>query len=271
MIELAEDGFYEDIIFHRVLNDFVIQGGDPAGTGSGGSTLGDFDDQFDPDLQHNRTGLLSMAKSTDDTNDSQFFVTEGENTMSLRNLDFNHTVFGVLVEGESNRAAISDTAVTGPANSPRPVNDVVMEGIDIFEDQENAVLRLTAADGATGSANITVTVADQDGNMTQRTFTVTLAADTFNGRPYLLDVPDTTADRNTIAEVQLESVDVEGDAVFYTAQRVGTVDYDVTVSASGLVQVTPPVDFVGSVEVFVGVGRTANVPDDTQRIIVEFV
>jgi VCBS repeat-containing protein len=84
IIELIESGFYDDtatntITFHRILNDFVIQAGDPTGTGSGGSTLGDFDDQFHVDLQHNRSGLLSMAKSSDDTNDSQFFITEEKN------------------------------------------------------------------------------------------------------------------------------------------------------------------------------------------------
>jgi cyclophilin family peptidyl-prolyl cis-trans isomerase len=81
----------------------VIQGGDPTGTGSGGSPLGDFDDQFHVDLQHNRTGILSMAKSFDDTNDSQFFITEG----AQRHLDFNHSIFGILVEGESVRQSIS--------------------------------------------------------------------------------------------------------------------------------------------------------------------
>jgi hypothetical protein len=65
VIELAQDDFYDGIIFHRVIKDFVIQGGDPTGTGTGGSTLGDFDDQFHVDLQHNRKGLLSYAKSTD--------------------------------------------------------------------------------------------------------------------------------------------------------------------------------------------------------------
>jgi cyclophilin family peptidyl-prolyl cis-trans isomerase len=266
MIELAEDDFYEDIIFHRVINGFVIQGGDPTGTGSGGSTLGDFDDQFHPDLQHNRRGLLSMAKSTDDTNDSQFFITEG----ATRTLDFNHTIFGLLVEGEANREAISNTAVTGPSNSPRPVVDVVMEGIDIFEDVENAVLMLKAANGATGSANITVTVADQDGNTFQRTFRVDLAADTTNGTPYLNDVAPVSVARNTPAQVQLSSVDVEGDQVFYAAQRVGNVPYTFTVSSTGLLEVTPPQDFVGTVEVLVGVGRVANSPDDTQRVQITF-
>lgn len=263
LIALAENDFHEDIIFHRIINNFVIQGGDPTGTGSGGSTLGDFDDQFDVDLQHNRTGLLSMAKSDDDTNDSQFFITEGTNTSNLRNLDFNHTIFGVLVEGEANRAAISDTP-TGAGD--RPVTPVVMDGIEIFDDQENAVLRLTAAAGATGTANITVTVRDQAGNSAQRMFTVTLAADTFNGRPFLIDLPPVTTPRNTVGSLLLVSSDVEGDPVFYTAQRLGTSTATVTVSPAGVVQVTPPTDFVGFVDVLVGVGRAANSPDDTQII-----
>src|SRR5690606_19222892 len=100
--------------FHRVLNNFVIQGGDPLGNGTGGSTLGDFDDQFHLDLQHNRTGVLSYAKSADDTNDSQFFITEGPQ----RFLDFNHSVFGQLVEGETVRQGISNTAVVDEAGVP---------------------------------------------------------------------------------------------------------------------------------------------------------
>jgi VCBS repeat-containing protein len=96
IIQLVESGFYDDtatntINFHRILNDFVIQAGDPTGTGSGGSTLGDFDDQFHVDLQHNRSGLLSMAKSGDDTNDSQFFITEERNENQFITLNGNPT------------------------------------------------------------------------------------------------------------------------------------------------------------------------------------
>ncbi len=266
MIELAEDDFYEDIIFHRVINGFMIQGGDPTGTGSGGSTLGDFDDQYHPDLQHNRRGILSMAKSTDDTNDSQFFITEG----ATRSLDFNHTIFGLLVEGEGNREAISNTAVSGPVNNPAPVIPVVMEGIEIFEDIENAVLMLKAADGATGTANITVTVTDETGKTFERTFQVTLANDPTNNTPYLADIPEITADVNTVAQVQLEGIDVEGDPVFYFVNKVTPGDYTVTVDSDGLVEVTPEEDFVGVIDIIVGVGQSSITPTDTQVVRVEF-
>jgi large repetitive protein len=267
MIELAEDDFYEDIIFHRVINNFVIQGGDPTGTGTGGSPLPNFDDQFHPDLQHNRTGLLSMAKTTDDTNDSQFFITEG----AQRGLDFNHTIFGIMTEGEATRQAISNMAVN---SSNRPTTDIVMEGIDIFDDQENAVVMLKAAAGTTGTVSVTVTATDQNGNTFQRVFSVNVQADTgtdSNSPPFLGDIAPVSVARNTTAQIQLTSTDVENSAVFYTAEKVSSGNYTVSVSATGLVQVTPVQDFVGTVQVRVGVGDTANSPDDTQLISVQFV
>ena len=136
----------------------MIQGGDPLGTGTGSSDLPDFDDQYHVDLQHNTTGVLSMAKSQDDTNNSQFFITEG----TSRHLDFNHSIFGQLVEGESNRQAISNTAVDG---SNRPRITVTMQSVDVFNDVENAMLMLKAPEGTSGSANVTVTVEDTDGQM----------------------------------------------------------------------------------------------------------
>jgi cyclophilin family peptidyl-prolyl cis-trans isomerase len=265
MIELAEDDFYEDIIFHRVVNNFVIQGGDPTGTGSGGSTLDNFDDQFHPDLQHNRTGLLSMAKTSDDTNDSQFFITEG----AQRHLDFNHTIFGIMTEGEAIRDAISNMAVNG---SSRPTTDIVMEGIDIFEDQENAVVMLKAAEGTTGTVTVTVTATDQNGNSFQRVFTVNVQADTSNGQPYLGDIGPVSVPRNTTASIQLTSTDVEGDAVEYTVQKVTTGNYTVTVNSTGLVQVTPEQDYVGTIDILVGVENpnATNGDIDTQMVSVQF-
>ena len=181
---LAAAGFYNGVIFHRIIDNFVIQGGDPTGTGGGGSELGNFDDQFHVNLQHNRTGLLSMAKVDDDTNDSQFFITEGPQ----RHLDFNHTIFGILVEGESVRQAVSNVAVD-PANFDRPIVDVVMQSVTTFPDTQNAVLMLSAPEGSTGAADVTVTVANEAGASTSQTFRVNVTPDTINSPPFLADIP----------------------------------------------------------------------------------
>ncbi len=259
IIELAESGFYEDIIFHRVINDFVIQGGDPTGTGTGGSTLGDFDDQFHLDLQHNRTGLLSKAKSFDDTNDSQFFVTEGPS----RFLDFNHTIFGLLVEGEDVRAAISDVP-TGAGD--RPLTDVVIESTEVFVDQNNGVLMLRAPEGFTGTAEVAVMVTDADGNQATRTFTVTVTPDTVANDPFLADVPRLETTVDTEVTHQLTHFDAEGDSTFFLDEarllangfrvpEASPPDLDYTVDFdTGLLTVTPSNGITGTFGVWVATG-----------------
>ncbi len=280
-IELAEDDFYEDVIFHRVINNFVIQGGDPTGTGFGGSELGDFDDQFHVDLQHNRTGLLSYAKSSDDTNDSQFFVTEsnGPAQANLRNLDFNHSIFGILVEGEQNRAAISDTALS----DSRPINDVVMEDVEIFTDNENATLLLKAAPGTSGPVNVTVTVTDLANNTFERTFTVNVANDNdaigapTNGRPFLGDIGPVTIPAGTPAQIQLTATDVEGDGFVFEAAEpdFNPVPYTFDLSDTGLLTVTPPAGFTGTMEIEARVRREVvinnNEDPDFQLIRIEVI
>jgi cyclophilin family peptidyl-prolyl cis-trans isomerase len=262
--QLAEADFYDGIIFHRVLDDFVIQGGDPTGSGAGGSSLGDFDDQFHVDLQHNRTGILSMAKTTDDTNDSQFFVTEGPQ----RHLDFNHSVFGQLVEGFAVLQAITEVPTDGGG---RPLNDVVMESADIFVDDENGMLVLKAPEGASGEANIRVTVSDADGHSFERTFHVTVALDTVNGKPFLSDIPEIETTMDTPVSFQLVAHDVEGDPVVFDATKVGAEDYSVQIDdVTGQVNVTPPAGFVGrfQLEVRVGVVTTTGTVEynDTQMV-----
>lgn len=271
-VELIQAGFYNnvgtnEIIFHRVIDGFVIQTGDPTGTGTGGSTLGDFDDQYNLNLQHNRTGVLSFAKSSDDTNDSQFFITDGPQ----RNLDFNHSIFGQLVEGDKVRDGISITSVDA---NDKPTNPVVITSMNVFNDTENGLIRLKAVGTQTGSSTITVTVTDTEGNSVSQQFTATVAADTFNSAPFLKPLPSTfNTTVNTPVVIQLDSQDVEGDAPFYDAAKVGSVNYTLsTNSTTGAVTVTPPTDFVGSFQVLVGVRQstTANTVDtyDTQQITV---
>ena len=252
VIELAEDDFYDGILFHRVIDGFVIQAGDPTGTGSGGSTLGYFDDQYHVDLQHLQEGTLSYAKAADDTNNSQFFVTLD----AWRHLDFNYSVFGTLVEGLDVLRAIGETE-TGPGD--RPVVDIVMNSIDIFTDTENAVMEISADNATAGEqANITVTVDDGNGNSTQTTFNVTVAADTSNGSPFLEDLPDFETAANTPVQIPLSAIDAEGDAVYYNAVHTGTVQYTLDVNNdTGVVTVTPPADYVGELEVLVAVRAAA--------------
>lgn len=263
---LAQAGFYDGIIFHRVVDNFVIQAGDPTGTGTSGSTLGNFDDQFHPDLQHNGSGVLSFAKTSDDTNNSQFFVTE----TPTRHLDFNHSIFGQLVEGEDVREAISNMETN---DSGTPTTPITISTASVFTDTENSVIMLKGL-GGTGTTNVTITVTDSDGNTHSEVVQVTVVNDTVNGQPYLdpITTPGTTAP-DTAAQLQLSSVDVEGDAVTYLASlqtqgSVATVDVNAT---TGLVTVTPASGFTGDVEVLVGVQAAVGADDfDSQLVTFSF-
>jgi cyclophilin family peptidyl-prolyl cis-trans isomerase len=217
-VELANDNFFDNVIFHRVIDNFVIQAGSKTGDGAPNPTIPDFDDQFSLDLQHNRTGLLSMAKGGDDTNDTQFFVTEGGDVQK-RNLDYNHTIFGILVEGESVREEISAVATD---NGDKPLSPVTMTNVEIFTDRENGVLFLKAPHGQTGTSTVTVTASDGRGGQVQRTFNVTVEADTINSQPFLQDIPLLQMAANTPLNFQLQARDVEGDQIFFLDQAALT-------------------------------------------------
>ncbi len=225
MIALANSGVLDNTLLHRIINGFVFQGLDPTGTGFGHPGLVNFDDQFHVDLQHNSSGLLSMAKGGDDTNSSQIFSTDvnpaaNPNSVTfLRRLDFNHSIFAKQTSGENVRRLIMP-APTG-AND-RPVNNIVVQDVAIRQIGDKAVLMLKAPTGATGTTDVTITARDAQGNEFSQTITVTVQPDTFNGAPFLSAYPSTVqTTANTAANVQVQVTDAENNPNTISATPVG--------------------------------------------------
>ncbi|GAA4856758.1 peptidylprolyl isomerase [Saccharopolyspora rosea] len=117
--------FYDGVIFHRVIDGFMIQTGDPTGTGRGGPGY-QFADEFHPELQFTKPYLLAMANAGANTNGSQFFITVAATTW----LNYKHTIFGEVADQKS-RDVVDSIARTATGPQDRPVNDIVIEKVTI--------------------------------------------------------------------------------------------------------------------------------------------
>jgi len=269
IVQLVNQGFYNNLTFHRIIDGFVAQGGDPSGNGTGGSGT-TIDDEFNTLLTFNSPGLLAMANSGDDTGDSQFFITDTDLSLAQQpqHLNFQHTIFGQLVAGFDTFTKLMST----PVNSPdvgSPLSPVKISSAVVVPGDPNGVLRITAPPNFTGTTSITVTPSD-GGVSTADSFNVSFVADTKNEPPFLGTIANQTTTVGTGVTFQLTSTDLEGDAVPYAVVSATANGQAVTVQstidqATGRVTVTPPAGFVGDIKLKVGV-KDAGGTNDTQTI-----
>ena len=124
-IDLIEKEYYDGVVFHRVIPDFMLQGGDPEGTGRGGPGY-TIADEFHPELRHGGEGMLSMANAGPNTGGSQFFIT----LTATPWLDGKHAVFGKVIEGKD---VIRKIGAVATGSGDRPLEDVVMTTVRVVE------------------------------------------------------------------------------------------------------------------------------------------
>jgi peptidyl-prolyl cis-trans isomerase-like 2 len=128
-VQLAKKGYYKGVTFHRNIRNFMIQGGDPTGTGKGGTSIWgkNFQDEFDGPLTHDARGIMSMANKGKNTNSSQFFILY----RPAKHLDRKHTIFGRVVGGIDVLTKLENVPV---GTGDRPVDDIVIEDVVVFVD-----------------------------------------------------------------------------------------------------------------------------------------
>ncbi|CAN5552679.1 hypothetical protein BH11PLA2_BH11PLA2_05580 [soil metagenome] len=279
IIKLANEGYYNGKLFHRVVNDFVIQGGSPNGDGQGGSSsVTDAPDEFNAQVTFASRGIVAMANAGDDNNNAQFFITdpftlsngtEVDAPLDRRSefLNFNHTIVGIMTSGfDLYQTIMNVPKVAGSDGSiSKPTNNVTITKAEVLTTTNDGVIRISAASGFLGSSNITVTA--QQGSDTQdKTFSVTSVADTVNDRPFLGSLTNLTTTSAVAKTFTLPFTELDaGDTATFTAGRVvstangpvfTTLDPTqgtISVTQDGQVTITPAAGFTGTIDYVVGV------------------
>lgn len=285
MLGLIKAGFFDGLTFHRVVPNFVIQGGDPNGDGSGGPGFS-FSDEFNSESLFTGDGQLAMANNGKDTNGSQFFITTIAAQTSQsdggppRFLDFNHTIWGQLVRGSAVRDAIINTPqqLDDDTNQPNgsPVDTVRINNISIVKNRTDAVLVLRSTGKITASnadrGTVTITARTNDGTATQ-TFRIAGNQNATDDPAILGPIDDMTTPKNRTLRFSLTGQDIDADdEVSFAAEMLDTSLGTVTTDGSRVTFI-PATGYTGPADIRVGVrqvgsqGRgSSNNPFDFQVI-----
>lgn len=248
---LIDQNFYNGLTFHRIIPNFMAQGGDPTGDGSGGSGQA-FDDEFNAQLVFSGQAQLAMANSGPDTNDSQFFITDG----TQRELDYNHAIFGQLVSGFE---VFSQLMSLGSSNGT-PTQTVTISDASVTTNTSNAVLMVSAPAGV--SATVTVTATNQHAQSASQTFTATGVADTVNDPPFLNKINNLTGVAGQSMSLPIAATEVDAGQLIYAwgitnaTNNSSTTNWPVTGSLSGnVLTLSPNAGYTGTVTLIVGVAQ----------------
>jgi cyclophilin family peptidyl-prolyl cis-trans isomerase len=284
IISLAQQGYYDGKLFHRIINNFMIQGGSPNGDGVGGSSLvSDVNDEFNTDYTFASAGIVAMANAKDDNNNAQFFITDPKDSLTARPnyLNFNHTIVGIVTSGFDTYQKIITTQVNGES----PTHPVTITHATVVTDPFDNVIELIPQSGFTGSANVQVTASDGSASPAVDSFTISPVAFTGNDAAFLGPITNQTVAAGKSVTFTIPYTNREsGDTITFgvgtpgtssTAGDIQNAPAQVTVSinqATGQVTLTPIAGFIGSVDLLAGVWdnqvrRGTSVTDeyDTQK------
>ena len=267
ILELVEADFYDGLTFHRIIDDFMAQGGDPNGDGSGGSGT-EFDDEYSVYTTFNGFGQLAMANSGDDTNSSQFFITDIDLGLDEdlvdppQHLNFQHTIFGQLVSGFDVYSQLISTATD---SDDAPTTTATINSVEIVTDNQNGLLRIDAPSGYTGTTTVTVTATSSSGVVTQD-FSVEVIDDTQDDPPFLGAIADQETNEDVPLKFTIRATDIDDYSSlsfvvrdpddFSVEPENVSIDINVTYTSTGAkatVTVVPDDDFVGTVQLLIGV------------------
>jgi cyclophilin family peptidyl-prolyl cis-trans isomerase len=277
------------IPFHRVINDFMAQGGSRTGDGASDTTVSDFADEFNVAATFTGFGQLATANSGDDTNDTQFFITDSNLSLSAnassseqtpkRSLNFQHAIFGQLVSGFDtfNKIMLTPVSIGAGGERSAPNTPVTINSAEIISDTQHGVLRLSVPANFTGSSTVTVSARNASNQSAVRSFVTTVIADTalnpdtmaqeaVNDRPFLGTITDRATHPATEIVLPLPATDLENDSLTFVIRdpdSFSSQPANVTVSidqTARQARLTPVAGFLGTIDLLVGVR------DETRRV-----